>query len=91
MVFIFSLTLFVHFFVLFIFSEHANIMYKNQSTIFGLIFTAPQDANRVSAIFRNLRMNYLAAKQWGINRNIHNRPKGGEFMRLGRINAPKAH
>jgi hypothetical protein len=37
---------------LFIFSEHGNIMYKNQSTIFGLIFTASKDANRFSAIFQ---------------------------------------
>jgi hypothetical protein len=36
-------------------------------------------------------MNYPAAERRGINRNIHNRPKGGELMRLGRINAPEAH
>jgi hypothetical protein len=30
-------------------------------------------------------MNYPAAEQRGIDRNIHNSPKGGEFMRLGRI------
>jgi len=35
-------------------------------------------------------MNYPAAEQRGI-RDIHNRLKGGEFMRLGRINAPEAH
>jgi len=30
-------------------------------------------------------INYPTAEQRIINRNIHNRPRGGEFMRLGRI------
>jgi hypothetical protein len=30
-------------------------------------------------------MNYPAAEQRSINRNIYNRPKGGELMRLRRI------
>jgi hypothetical protein len=37
---------------MFIYYELITIMYKKQSTIFGLIFTASKDANRAIAIFQ---------------------------------------